>query len=379
MKTHEKTYTKGLLIMNNSETKTKYTISVTGHRPNGLFGYGEHPAYKELANKLYEIGHKALATYDILECHSGMALGTDTIWAETIVKLKKDFPNRVIFIADIPSHNQASKWTTSHKNKWNELIKLADEVKSYEHTSENYTQLLKNRNIGMVDACDLLIAVVNPNRLTGGTRHAVSYAVDSKKHVYRINPFEIEKNLKSKNKEFTTKTPNELVLGFLSPGPDKLWGYRLSSLKYQVLKNKLKDIVERALKKYTHIELHSGLALGADTLWANLIIELQSIYGDEAISFVADIPSANQADTWTTKDRDKWNDFLTQANTVNNYYKEGMQYTDALIARDNGIIDQSDLLIAIYDETVPAIKRTLEYATNTNTRIYCIKPSEINI
>lgn len=366
-----------------TKTPNKFIISVTGHRPNSLFGYGYHPAYDELANKLYTIGHRALTSYEFLECHSGMALGTDTIWAETIVKLKKDFPNRVTFVADIPSHNQASKWSTIHKNKWNELIKLADEVKSYEHTSKNYAQLLKNRNIGMVDACDLLIAVSNPNQLTGGTRHAISYAAESKKPIYRINPFEIKNELEGKNtkmtKEFKTKTPNELVLGFLSPGPDALWGYRLSSIKYQVLKNKLKDIVERALKKYTHIELHSGLALGADTLWANLILELQAIYGEDAISFVADIPSQNQADTWTSKDFEKWNDFLKKANTVNNYYKEGMTYTDALIARDNGIIDQCDLLVAVYDETVPTIKRTLEYATNTNTYIYSIKPSEINV
>lgn len=367
-----------------TKTPNKIVISLTGHRPDNLFGYGDHPAYAQLATKLYEIGHKALNTYEFLECHSGMALGADMIWAETIVKLKKDFPNRVTFIADIPSDNQSSKWSTNHKNKWKDLIDQADDVKSYEHTSTKYAQLLKNRNIGLVDACDLLIAVANPNQFTGGTAHAISYAKSKNTRIYSINPRKIlEETNKKKDqnmtKEFTTQTPNVLVLGFLAPGPDKLWGYRLSSIKYQVLKNKLRDIVERALKTYTHVELHSGLALGADTLWANLILELQAIYGDDAISFIADIPSEKQADTWTKKDYDTWNNFLTKANAVNNYYKEGMSYTNALIARDNGIIDKCDLLIAVYDETIPTIKRTLDYATNTNTRIYCIKPSEIEV
>ena len=82
----------------------KLSIALTGHRPPKLAGYDYNNIfYKRLYKKLDNIVKQALTRYDFLELHSGMALGADTIWAKVIVDNKKQFPDRVKFIADVPN------------------------------------------------------------------------------------------------------------------------------------------------------------------------------------------------------------------------------------------------------------------------------------
>ena len=67
------------------------SISLTGHRPNKLAGYDlSKPYYTRLRNRLIAIIEHSLAKYDIVECHSGMALGADTVWAQAIVYCKEN-------------------------------------------------------------------------------------------------------------------------------------------------------------------------------------------------------------------------------------------------------------------------------------------------
>ena len=82
---------------------SKLVLSLTGHRPNKLDGYklygSNHllrPYYQRLYNRLVLAITNALAKYDTVECHSGMALGADTIWALAIVAMKEQYPNRLV-------------------------------------------------------------------------------------------------------------------------------------------------------------------------------------------------------------------------------------------------------------------------------------------
>ena len=96
---------------------SKIVLSLTGHRPTKLDGYklfGSNNMlrlyYQRLYNRLVLAITNALSKYDIVKCHSGMALGADTIWALAIVAMKQQYPNRVTFVAEIPDYNQPACW-----------------------------------------------------------------------------------------------------------------------------------------------------------------------------------------------------------------------------------------------------------------------------
>lgn len=61
-------------------------IAVTGHRPGKLYGYNlSEPEYTILKEKFKYILRKYKAT----KAYTGMALGTDTIFANAVIDLKK--------------------------------------------------------------------------------------------------------------------------------------------------------------------------------------------------------------------------------------------------------------------------------------------------
>lgn len=167
----------------------KLTMALTGHRPQKLAGYDlQQPYYERMEKQLIKLIKKALTHCDKLELHSGMALGADTIWARAIIKMRDQYPDRITFVADIPDWNQASLWPPESQNRWQYLMTQTDDVKTYNQgcDDKSYAYILNQRNIGMIDACDILIAIYDGT--PGGTRNAVQYATKTKKLIHRIKP-----------------------------------------------------------------------------------------------------------------------------------------------------------------------------------------------
>lgn len=175
---------------------SKIVLSLTGHRPNKLDGYklfgSNHmlrPYYQRLYNRLVLAITNTLSKYDTVECHSGMALGADTIWALAIVAMKEQYPNRVTFVAEIPDYNQPSRWFEGDRVRWQELINQADSINTYasQNPNRSYAYILNQRNIGMIQACDILIAVYNGDA-TGGTANGVRDGKRFGKRIVTLDP-----------------------------------------------------------------------------------------------------------------------------------------------------------------------------------------------
>lgn len=167
----------------------KLTISLTGHRPPKLAGYNmDNPYYKRMQEYLEELIEKAIHRCDILELHSGMALGADTVWAQAIIAKKMEYPNKISLVADIPDMGQPSRWPKPSQDLWTELMKQADMVNTYaqNNTKRSYGYILNQRNIGMVDACDILIAIYDGT--PGGTHNAVNYGMKKQKYIHQVHP-----------------------------------------------------------------------------------------------------------------------------------------------------------------------------------------------
>lgn len=115
-----------------------FVISLTGHRPDKLWGYNlNHPKYQQLKETLENIIFTAISKFGKIECHSGMALGADTIWAQAIVNMKNKYPDKITFVADIPCHGQESVWPKSSQTEYHKLVSHSNTQIYY---SDHYTR-----------------------------------------------------------------------------------------------------------------------------------------------------------------------------------------------------------------------------------------------
>lgn len=156
-------------------------ISVTGHRPNKMYGYNlKDTRWIELKNKFKEI----LKQNNCTEAISGMALGVDTVFALAVLELKnEDYPIKLH--CAIPCKNHSCKWIKESIDLYNKILSKADIVKLV--SDEEYKPwLMQKRNKYMVNLADKVIAVWDGTN--GGTGNCVKYANKVKKDVIRILP-----------------------------------------------------------------------------------------------------------------------------------------------------------------------------------------------
>ena len=116
-----------------------FTLSLTGHRPDKLWGYNlNNPHYQKMFNKLYSIIINSVKIHGEVECHSGMALGADTVWAFAIIHALRDLgKDKVHFIADIPCLEQGKVWQEIDRKRYSQLLSYAEKKVVY---SEKYTK-----------------------------------------------------------------------------------------------------------------------------------------------------------------------------------------------------------------------------------------------
>lgn len=114
---------------------------------------------------------------------SGMALGSDTYCAETVLELKKENP-KIRLIAAIPCANQAERWSAEQQAHYKELLKECDErVVLAEHY---YNGCMQKRNRYLVDNCDVLLAIFDGK--SGGTKNTVDYAKSKGRKIIYLPP-----------------------------------------------------------------------------------------------------------------------------------------------------------------------------------------------
>lgn len=155
-------------------------IVVTGHRPGKLYGYNlSAPEYTILKEKL----KMTLRKYKATTAYTGMALGTDTIFANAVLDLKKEGMD-IRLVAVVPCANQDKKWSKKDQKRYQEILQAADEV--VQLSEEEYRpELMRIRNRWLVDHAEMLIAVWDGSN--SGTSNCVHYAIP-KIPVYRICP-----------------------------------------------------------------------------------------------------------------------------------------------------------------------------------------------
>ena len=159
------------------------TCCCTGHRPNSFpFKYGidrqKHSAYLRALSQKVEL---AITQYGITHFISGMAIGVDFDFAESVLKLRNKYP--VALECAIPCPNQTIKWSYADKLRYERILKSADKISLI---SQMYTpECMLKRNRYMVDKSEMVIAVFNGIE-KGGTWYTINYAKRKNKKIELI-------------------------------------------------------------------------------------------------------------------------------------------------------------------------------------------------
>lgn len=163
---------------------SKNSCCFTGHRPGKLpWGYDEgDPRCEELRNKLFDL---AESTYHSGITHfiCGMALGSDLLFCEEIIRLRNWYP-KITLEAAIPCETQAIRWSEQDRFRYFKLVSECDFESLLQH---KYTpDCMINRNKYMVNHSCVLLAVFDGS--LGGTMQTIRYAKQKGLQIIQIRP-----------------------------------------------------------------------------------------------------------------------------------------------------------------------------------------------
>ena len=140
------------------------TCCFTGHRSI------PYAVYPELRQELEAI-IRMLIGKGVRFFGAGGALGFDTLAAETVLRLRKEYPHiRLILV--LPCRDQTHGWKTEDVERYQAIKAQADKVV---YTGERYTPgCMHRRNRHLVDNSSVCVAYCT--RYSGGTAYTVDYA-----------------------------------------------------------------------------------------------------------------------------------------------------------------------------------------------------------
>lgn len=150
--------------------------------------------------------------------------------------------------------------------------------------------------------------------------------------------------------------------------PNKLGNdYDLVSPLVKEIKSSIIKILVNECNDLKNLTLISGMALGIDTLFAKIAIEFD-------YPLHAYIPCMGQEKMWVQKSKDLYNEIL-QHPLCNVRYISRQNYTPSCMQlRNEWMVNDCNLLIAVWDGTSGGTKNCVDYAKAQGRRIIFIDP-----
>lgn len=160
------------------------------------------------------------------------------------------------------------------------------------------------------------------------------------------------------------------TLCFTGHRPNKLNGYDA------------KDNIELIQCIYSNIEDYiingtttfiNGVALGVDQWSARCVLKLKKQYPH--IRLISAVPCRNQANKWPKQSKDDWAFIIANSDEVV-YISE--EYTsECMQERNVWMVDNSDMVLGVWDGTPGGTKNCLHYAYSKHKHISIIHPKTL--
>lgn len=135
------------------------------------------------------------------------------------------------------------------------------------------------------------------------------------------------------------------------------------------MKNTTKEKIEQSIRE-GYIYFISGMALGFDMICAEIVLEFKKNYPN--IKLVCAIPCKYQDKLWSEEYKKRYKRILKQADIVR-YISE--EYTKTcMIERNEYMLNNSSLVIALYNGLAGGTKSTILKAEKMGLKIDIIEP-----
>lgn len=148
------------------------------------------------------------------------------------------------------------------------------------------------------------------------------------------------------------------------------WRFNEEDLRCKVMKENLRIEIEKAIKRGYKTFL-CGMAIGFDMICAETVIGLKEKYSD--IKIIGALPCKTQDIKWSSKDRERYRNLLSQLDDIRCIYDEYIG-VECMLERNRFMVNNSSLVIALYNGLSGGTKSTISYARERGLEIIVIEP-----
>jgi len=166
----------------------------------------------------------------------------------------------------------------------------------------------------------------------------------------------------------------EKTVCFTGHRPKNL-GFSEDDLKYQAIKEKIKELVSSLIENENAIHFISGMALGIDLCDAQIVIDLKIDYPQ--ITLEAAVPNKNQTLKWRKEDKKAYNQILLNCDKIS--VLQDSYTLNCYMKRNKYMVDKSDFVIAVWNGSKCGKGNTVKYAHKCNKRLYVIDPDMLSL
>ena len=165
------------------------------------------------------------------------------------------------------------------------------------------------------------------------------------------------------------KLLNAHICCFTGHRPQSLpWKFNEQDERCLKMKEQLRNEIIKAIKN-GYKTFISGMALGFDMICAEMVLELKKTY--PFIKLIGAIPCKTQDKLWNEKDKQRYRSLLTQLDSIRCIYDDYIG-PECMLERNRFMINNSSLVIALFNGTNGGTKKTLDYAKERGVKTIVI-------
>ena len=148
------------------------------------------------------------------------------------------------------------------------------------------------------------------------------------------------------------------------------WGFNENDKRFQKMKTQVTEYLIKFIKN-GYSTFYDGMALGFDLIALEILIDLKIKY--PYIKIIGAMPCPNQDAKWTRAEKERYKNIKEQIDqsivVSEKYYGK-----ECMLKRNRFIVDNSDMLFALWDGTPGGTMYTIEYAKSQNKPVVIIEP-----
>jgi len=148
------------------------------------------------------------------------------------------------------------------------------------------------------------------------------------------------------------------------------WRFNENDNRCVRMKLEVKKQIEIAITKGYKIFI-TGMALGFDMICAEIILELKKIYPN--IKLIGAIPCKTQSKLWKLNDKQRYESILHKLDSIRCIYDD-YNGNECMLERNQFMVNNSSLVIALFNGKNGGTQKTLKYAKQLNRNIILITP-----